>query len=266
MRPIRVVSSAFVGAWAVLLVGFFSGTDFFQKIHDHFTATELVFALSGMVIPFFVAVVIDWSVGRWTWFRGNATVIAVVMLIAAAACAAYLFWAWDHSNPSPIAAIIAAALAAVGWLTTQELTRTLQKKRHTMEILIKIRESVVFDRHRLRILKHYPPWSNVSDEEVEPLLKESQDASLYDDKSGEEPLYNSIAFVANYYEFLASGVRQGDLDFDLLNETYGSIILRFYEKCRPLLRHKQQLDQKGRPTTRVFNNLWWLERKLRRNQ
>lgn len=263
MRLIRMVACVLVGAWVISLVWFVRSTDLFQKIYDHFTAAEIFFALSGMLIPILVAVVIDWCVGRWTWFRGNVTIIAVIMLVLAAACAAYLFWAWDHTNPNPIAAIIAAALAAVGWLTTQELTRNLQKKRHTMEILIKIRESAVFDRHRLRILKQYPPWANVSKDEVDALLSASRDSSLYDDKSGEEPLYNSIAFIANYYEFLASGVRQGDLDFDLLNETYGSIILRFYEKFRPLLLEKQQLDQRGRPTTRIFNNLWWLERRLR---
>jgi hypothetical protein len=98
-------------------------------------------------------------------------------------------------------------------------------------------------------------------EDVERLLEQRKDGSQYAISEGKEikfPVVESIQYVANFYEFLAAAIKQGDLDDNLLHSTIGNIVLANYDKIQALHNYYQEPDNRGVPTTDVFNESYWL--------
>lgn len=168
---------------------------------------------------------------------------------------------YDKNNTTPMVAMIGATMATIGWIALRENSIFLNRKQHTLNVLLQIRQSEAFNKHRTHILSHYPTGTNITAADLPELLKQRKDKTRYVIQDGKEtqfPVAESIQFVANFYEFLAAAVKQRDLDERLLYETLGDIIVAYYEKILPILLDHQKPNKEGVPTTGVFTQYHWL--------
>ena len=171
------------------------------------------------------------------------------------------YWVYSPQNTAPTAVTIAAMLATMGWLVQRDAAMFLNRKQHTLNILLQMRQSETFNKHKTHFLSRFPFRTNVTDADVEALLKEREDAAKYGLTDGKEtkfPMAESVLYIANFYEFLSAAIRQQDLDEQLLYDTVGDIVVSNYEKILPVIRHYQKPAADGKPTTAAFAEYSWL--------
>jgi hypothetical protein len=94
---------------------------------------------------------------------------AIAVLMAGALVADVV---WDPSNLQPTATVAVGTLATIGWIVQRDSAMFLSRKQHTLTILMQMRHSEVFNRHRTNVLSRYPMHSNASAADIEALLRE----------------------------------------------------------------------------------------------
>lgn len=182
----------------------------------------------------------------------------IKLLIGVYVSAFLLLIVWGDPRMTPFAIVSSAILATIGWLYQQHHMRELQKKQHTLNVLVQMRQSDMFNKHMNNLLNSYPPETNIPPTDLDTLIKESKQAQSY--IGGTWPVLLSIKYIANYYEFLAAAVKQGDMDKNLLEDTIGGIMSKFYEKVKPIIDDKLELDENGEPTNplKTYVHYYWL--------
>lgn len=171
------------------------------------------------------------------------------------------FLVYEATNKTPVVATIAIAAATVGWMIQRQTAIENSRKQHTLNILLQMRQNELWNRHRTNLFAHFPYGTAISESDVSELLAartEKENYKLLPDGKQVFPVIESIYFICNYNEFLASAVRQGDIDSELLRQSLEGVIKGLYVKCEPILEAEMKLDGKGRPTATTYSNYWWL--------
>ncbi|QUJ77365.1 DUF4760 domain-containing protein [Sulfitobacter albidus] len=132
---------------------------------------------------------------------------------------------------------VAAALCTFGY--NAYAARRAQRKQQTMTLLLESRLSSEF-RGILEKRRHlFPEYTDVSfDAWNAARTAAPEDATDPDQIAAAERSRESALAVTqllNYYEFLAVGIKQGDLDKDLLRKTLRSIMCNLVDDCRDLI-------------------------------
>ena len=117
------------------------------------------------------------------------------------------------------AILIAAGLATVGWVYTARRARSLARKQHTINVILKTNFSERFLHSRSQIA---------------PFLK--ADKCPKEIMNGEnEELRAHFRDILNHYEFVSAGMRNGDFDEKLLKDSEKSTYLSLYRCCEPYI-------------------------------
>lgn len=116
---------------------------------------------------------------------------------------------------TPNAIIIGAILATAGWVYTGRRARTLARKQHTINIMLKGN----FDRDM-----------RIAHQEVSPYFKNDKMKLPSSNSEAFAELLPHWRLVLNHYEFIAAGIRRGDLDEKLVVDAERGTILGAYEK------------------------------------
>jgi hypothetical protein len=148
--------------------------------------------------------------------------------------------------------ITAAYLASIGWLYTNYTNTINQRKAHTMNILLQMRNSAEFQKHRQRLAARIVP---IEEADLAGLNAEKKNPDSY--KNGNLPLLDSVVYIGNYYEFVSVGVESGDLDEAMIFLTLRAIFVTFYNYAEPYILYAQ----KSNP--RLYINLSNLVKKYR---
>jgi Domain of unknown function (DUF4760) len=169
------------------------------------------------------------------------------------------YWVYLPTNPTATVAAAAATLATVGWLVQRDASMFLNRKQHTLNILLQMRQSEIFNRHRIGLFARFPAGRKIEPADLQPLLDErrAREYGIVDGKL-KFPTIESINFLANFYEFLAAAIRQKDLDEELLYATIGDMATNYYDKIRPYIEDAQEPGPDGVPTTDTFVEYYWL--------
>jgi hypothetical protein len=191
--------------------------------------------------------------------------INIIIVILAAIPGCYLVW--DDTSKTAIVALLAAVLATLGWLTQRHQAIDISRKQHTMAILTQFRNSEIFNRHRLNLLKQYPPGVKPTRGQIDDILQERNKPENFDIKDQKFPVAESLYFIANFWEFVSAAIISGDLDKQLVEETISTVMVSFYEKFRTFIEHPNNLDMDahGTPHGQVYTNyhLYYNDMKLR---
>ncbi len=139
------------------------------------------------------------------------------------------------------AVIIAAALATCGWLYAARKARALSRKQHTINIIMQGESSNEF---------------RDAEACVSPHLR-STDSVVIDEMHGADKA--AFRMVLNRYEFIATGIRNGDLDERLVKDALRGTILSLYEICEAAI-YKQR-DNRRRQA--LYEHLEWLHSRWR---
>lgn len=140
---------------------------------------------------------------------------------------------------------IGILLAAVGWLITSIVTIRNSVKQHTINTLLQTRLSATYQEMamhvRAGIIGHTP-------QNRAPLTKITSD----------EQTREGVEYLLNYLEFMAVGIRHGDLHVGVMRDTMRGIVVRFTQIAAEFI---VQCQISNGP--RTYQNLLWLYNKWR---
>jgi len=140
-----------------------------------------------------------------------------------------------HLVEAPTAALVAAALATIGWLYTARRARTLSRKQHTINVILQSSFNKDFNEACIKLI---------------PLIKNGNINSLQDGASERE----AFRLVANHYEVLSAGIRSGDFDEQLMRDCLRAQLVEFYNKSSNFI--WKQRDSRRRQS--IYEHLEWL--------
>jgi len=136
---------------------------------------------------------------------------------------------------APAATTLTILFAVVGFTANSFVQIRQSVKQHTINLLFQTRFSTTpFSEHRQRIIDKFVG-------QAAPKIAKAQiDAWERSDNEEDRKLAASLKFVANYYEFIAAGIKLGDLDEALLRDTIRSNLYYTVRMLSPMIRELRE--------------------------
>jgi hypothetical protein len=212
----------------------------------------------------------------WRALRRGLIIFApfAAIFICVAAIAVSREGAVSFQFLSYVAISTAAVLATLGWLFSSFQNEKAVRKQHSLDVLMQMRHSAEYQAHS-RLRRNQPKsWRGILD------LKTAQEIldHHFEKPEGEasKSYYSTIVYFLNYFEYIAAGVRNGDLNERFVKRSLRSIIFDIYASylaviClddnyeREFLKAEAQARARHRTLpkrvvsrTVYFDNLYWL--------
>lgn len=144
--------------------------------------------------------------------------------------------------------LIGVVSAITGWIVSGYITLRNSIKQHTINTLLQSRLSATYMAEARHINKtFFNPGMGKEPVELSKLI----DPDNVDDRA-------AVDYVLNYFEFLAVGIRHGDLDKNVLKHTMRGILVRLYEKMELYLKYMREDDGKVVRKPTQLEHLTWL--------
>lgn len=171
--------------------------------------------------------------------------ISVATSVGAALVAAYLWWhAQADQPPSPLlAACATVAAGAIGWTVAGWNTHRNAVRQNTNAILFARFSQAPFGDALHRFHKEFG-WADggrVTTARLRLLSASGDDDRM---KAAAAAIY-----ILNYYESIASGVLNGDLDQRIVSDNVRGLVCAYFDKCAP------HILASNRQNPRTFENL-----------
>jgi len=164
--------------------------------------------------------------------RRMATYAVVLALVGIGFMAFKVLYSPTNSTAS--IAAIAAVAATIGWILQRQAAFDLSRKQHTLNILLQLRQSDIFNRHRVNVFSTFPDAQIITPAEAATIYAQRLDGSAYalDPATGQIkfPMVESARYICNYYEFLSAAVYHGDIDDVLLKSSMDNIMKSTFSK------------------------------------
>lgn len=155
--------------------------------------------------------------------------------------------------------IIPVWIAAVGWFLQVQGARKAQRTQNSFEFIMQTRTSVEFSNKARSLLIVYPPGISVpiTDEAYFPPASIAQlgpkmaaftreanidKKELLETEIRKYEAIDALKYMLNLYEFMAQGIRAGDLDEDLLYETVSYVVINLYERSKVFIEDRRKTD------------------------
>ena len=185
-------------------------------------------------------------------------IVAASAVLAGVFAGLFLFVRFYLKDPQavPLLAVVAygaAAFALTGWVVQSWISIRNSRKQHTINVLFNTRLSPEYIQNTENIRAYFPEESEIKLKD----LKEMPDRTVME----------SVRFLLNYYEFVAVGIRHGDLDIRLIRDCLCSQLCIFVDRCEDVIRNVRNENQFWEPApgkTRLLRNLVWLRVKWHR--
>lgn len=129
--------------------------------------------------------------------------------------------------------IIGAGAAIIGWLFTTRAQCINSNKSHAFQILMESRFSDEYSKNLVLTTKLYKD-TKIAENTRDPVLTWEKYENL------DYAEQDSINYMLNFFEFIAVGIRCGDLDEKLLHSSLKGIINTNYEFYRIIIETKQK--------------------------
>jgi hypothetical protein len=143
-----------------------------------------------------------------------------------------------RDNPAyPVfAALIATAAAAAGWWVVGGISHANTIRQNTNTLLFARFSQAPFGEamHRFHSEFKYGLDSRATRDQMMELINSGDEEKL--------KAASSVAYMLNYFEFVASGVLRGDLDARIVEENIKGFLSYFYDKCEPFIRSRNFSD------------------------
>lgn len=141
---------------------------------------------------------------------------------------------------------VAIWAAACGWLVHFRLSTKAHRTNNAFGILMEMRKSGEFLSRYLTVTKHFPFGLPTIPREyhdyfptakLKELTAAAQAAGKEVDQVDKERVeaIAALRYMLNYFEFMAVGIKAGDLDEDLLYDTISTSVVSIYERCQPMI-------------------------------
>ncbi len=149
----------------------------------------------------------------------------------------YAVWIWLESLPAVVGVLFGATLATIGWLYTARRTRSLLRRQHTFNALLTVTCNVTYQAAHNRIRSMIR-------------AKSVPDLPL----DGDNQTRDDLSMLLNHFEFLAAGLRNGDMAERLLRDSDRGTIIGLVEAADSFI----QKVRNSRQRKAIFEHLEWL--------
>lgn len=145
-----------------------------------------------------------------------------------------------------IAGILAAA---TGWVVTSMVNLHNARRQHTVNVLLQSRLSQAYQQRLRDVVKTFPVTPRVTK------LKMGD----WDVSENAEAI-DGVKYLLNYFEFVAVGIRTGDLDEKTLKMSLRGILITLCDMAEVYIRYQrgELEDNDGYPSNRSYEHLLWL--------
>jgi len=141
----------------------------------------------------------------------------------------FLLYEWLHPEPLEIKnwpLTVGVFTAVIGWMVSAWVTLRNSIKQHTFNIWLQTRCSAKYMEHAEQINSAY-------------FARNAGDSQL-DMTTADVTLKQSALYVLNHSEFIAVGIRTGDLDEMMVKQTMRGMMCGLYEFFRDYIEQEQQ--------------------------
>lgn len=128
--------------------------------------------------------------------------------------------------------------AGVGWLVHFKLTSKAHRTNNAFAIIMETRKSSEFLKRGELVSKHFPPGSKTIPEAYRKYFSPSavaramHDHEITTEEKEKAEATHALKYVLNYYEFMAVGIRAGDLDENLIYETIHPSVCAVFDRSK----------------------------------
>lgn len=146
-------------------------------------------------------------------------------------------------------ALIAVVFASVGWIVSAWVTLLNTIKQHTINTLLQMRMSEVFIKNSTKVNARYLSSDGVYVLQREEIEKKSVQACIPE-----------LLYVLNYLEFIASAIKCGDLDENLMRQSLRGMFCSTYEASKNLIEKLREPDsnKNGLVNSKIYEHIIWL--------
>jgi hypothetical protein len=144
-------------------------------------------------------------------------------------------------------AVFAAFLAAIGWTVTSLVTLRNSVKQHTMNTLLQTRLSATYMEHVKTVTSMF---STINGELIPLTYTEVRTPPHGVD-------FGSLSYMLNYFEYVAVGIRHGDLNEGLLKASLRGIVCSIFCVAEQLIAQRRA-ELGPYKKSRSYENLVWL--------
>jgi hypothetical protein len=235
--------AGFVVFLFVFFLFYVSRPEFIEKV-PRFTATDWAVLVS---IP--IALLATHFLSRWvrnSRLTSRDVLWLSILLVTLVLISALIFYVKGETGQ---AILLASYFASLGWIYTNYVAGHIQRKAHTMNVLIQLRNSTEFNKHRSLVLSKFPFGHPITVNDLPALNAERARGDAYG--PDKVPILDSAYYIANYYEFISVGVMNGDLDGGLIQHTLRTILTNWFTHLEPII-YDAQVETNGSRNERVF--------------
>lgn len=159
-----------------------------------------------------------------------------------------------------ISLAITSIFITAGWWVQDIISKTNARKSHTLNLIMNQRNSSEFSAHVKKVRKLFGTDKIINKEIIEAYFyknNEHTNKKLCKALDGLE----SIIYLLNYYEFIAAGIKNKDLDADLLENCFSSIIKNLEKRAFYLIYHQAKDEYNKNPNIFSYCELLsWISR------
>lgn len=121
---------------------------------------------------------------------------------------------------------IAAIAAVLGWLVQRHTSAKIARKQHTVNILLGMRHSDVFQANRANATSEFHGGNPLSKAQLEK-LRAKPDPARFEASNGRAkvPPSDSAVYILNYLEYLSVAVMLGDVDEEMVRKSLRAIVV-----------------------------------------
>lgn len=146
-------------------------------------------------------------------------------------------WHWVSSVQAPVAVVIGVICATTGWIYTARRSRSLFRKQHTFNALLQASFNEKFQECAKMVRPH---------------IRGKGFPDLFAKEN--EKLHDAVIVLLNHYEFVAAGIRNGDIAERLFKDSECSSVTRLFSASTQLIAHLRE-ERKNRA---IFEHLDWV--------
>lgn len=174
----------------------------------------------------------------------SVEIVGIVWLLAH-------FDAATYQLVTPLVATVAATAATIGWAAAGWVAHRTARVQLTINLIATRFSQPLFHEQITRFNRHF---GDENAAKVDTAMMAALDASR---DPTDQKIVQSVRYILNYFEFLASGVLAGELDLDIVRNNLRANTLYYYDKCLPYITDLRRGD------ARLLENLTALQAHLR---
>lgn len=159
--------------------------------------------------------------------------ISTIVLLGTLAAGIWVgYKTWDNPAYPIFAALMTIAAVAAGWWVVGGIAHRNTVRQNTNTLLFARFSQAPFGEamHRFHHEFEFGLESRVTRKRVLDLLDSGDEKQLQ--------AASSVAYMLNYFEFIATGVLRGDLDQTIVAENIKGFLCYYYDKCEPYIRER----------------------------